>query len=130
VIEYDLTANNRAGLNDKLDRLDLTATIWHVSVKPKKSKRSLQQNKWARKFATEFGKRFGYDHDDAYDLLMFKCNPVFITDPETGNEIRLAGHFSQKQDGTPRNTAEAAEVQEVMLRFGDSLGFYFDDRGY
>lgn len=119
--EYDYTHSNRTGLNARLDALDTTATVWRVSVKPKKSKRTLPQNKWARKFAAEFGKHTGDTPDRAYDILMYKCNPVFITDPQTNVEIRLAGHFSGC------DTAEGAEVQKRMIGFGIDLGFYFDE---
>ena len=124
---FTLSPTNRPSLDQKLDGLD-PRFLWDIKVTQRKSKRSNAQNSWARKYASEFGKHFGYDADFAYDLLMYKCNPVFKADPETGAEIRLGGHLSKKEDGTPRNTAEAAEVQEAMLRFGDSLGFYFDER--
>jgi hypothetical protein len=111
---------NSEYLNEQIARLD-PHKRWTIKVSEFKTQRSLEQNKWARKFALEFGKHIGYDADDAYDLLMFKCNPIYKTDPETGNEIRLNGHFSKL------NTKEAAECQERMIRFGASLGFYFSD---
>lgn len=120
MLEYDLTPYNIDNFFSKVKTLDLTR-IWHVSIREKKSKRSLAQNKWARKYAAEFGKRIGYDPDEAYDLLMYKCNPVFKTDPQTGNEIRLAGHFSSL------NTKEAADVQELIVRFGIAMGFYWEE---
>lgn len=120
MLEFDLNAHNRAALNAKLDVLDCTATVWHVTIRPKKSKRSLSQNDWARKYARDFGSHFGYDADFAYDMLMYKCNPIFKTDLE-GNEIRIGGSFSKL------NTADAAEVQERMLRYGLDNGFYWDE---
>jgi hypothetical protein len=123
MLDWTISADNRDGLFEKIRQLN-PLVLWTCTIREKKSKRTLQQNKWARKFASEFGKHIGYEPDEAYDLLMYKCNPVFKTDPTTGNEIRLAGHFSKL------DTADAANVQEVMIRFCAGLGFYFDDRGY
>jgi hypothetical protein len=119
VFEFTLTATNRDQLYQKLSRLD-PDVLWQVSVKERKSQRTLSQNDWARKFARDFGKHFGYDADFAYDMLMYKFNPIFKYDPE-GNEIRLGGSFSKL------NTAEAAEVQEKMLRYGLDNGFYWNE---
>lgn len=110
---------NFAYFNERVENLPLGR--YTIKVTEYKSQRSLEQNSWARKFASEFGKHIGYDPDDAYEVLMHKCNPVFKVDPETGNDIRLAGHFSKL------NTKEAAECQERMLRFGEGLGFYFNE---
>jgi hypothetical protein len=101
-------------------RLDITKR-WRVEIKEHRSQRSNQQNRWARKFATEWGKSIGYEPDEAYDLLMYKCNPVFIKNPETGEQIRMPGHLSDL------DTKEAAEVQDRMQRFCAGLGFYFDE---
>jgi hypothetical protein len=106
--------------NERINQLDITRR-WNIEVKEYKSQRSLQQNRWARKFASEFGKHIGYEPDEAYDLLMYKCNPIFKTDPSTGEQIRLNGHFSKL------DTKEAAEVQEAMIRFCGALGFYFNE---
>ena len=121
MIDFTLNAQNRPNLIEKIAHLDCSNQLWQVTIRPYKAKRSLNQNNWARKFAYEFGKHIGYHADEAYDLLMFKCNPIFKTDPQTGNEIRLNGHLSKL------NTAEAAEVQERMIMFGETLGFYFDE---
>jgi hypothetical protein len=101
--------------------LDITKR-WEISIKQYRTQRSLQQNRWARKFATEWGKSIGYEADEAYDLLMFKCNPVFKIDPSTGEQIRMPGHLSDL------DTKEAAEVQDRMQRFCAGLGFYLDEQ--
>ncbi len=68
----------------------------------------------------DFGKHFGYDADFAYDILMYKFNPVFKYDIE-GNELRLPGSFSKL------NISDAAIVQDNMLRYGIDNGFYWDE---
>lgn len=117
---FTITPQNLSVFIDNVKRLDPTRQ-WVGSVVEKKSKRSSQQRKWARKFASEFGKQIGYEPDEAYDILMFKCNPVFIIDPVTKEEIRMPGHFGD------RDTKEGAEVQERMIRFGESVGFYWEE---
>jgi hypothetical protein len=121
MINYTITASNRDSFFEQVKKLDPTV-LWEATIVERRSKLSAQQRKWARKFAAEFGKQIGYDPDEAYDLLMYKCNPVFKVDPVTQEEIRLPGHL------TPKDTKIGAEVQERMIRFGESLGFYFEDR--
>lgn len=120
MIDYTINASNRKSLCEKINALD-PLPLWQCTIRLKKSKRSLEQNRWARGFATAFGKHIGYEADDAYALLMYKCNPVFIVDPVTGGEIRVAGHFSSL------DTKQAADVQDVMQRFCAELGFYWDE---
>jgi hypothetical protein len=121
-INFILYGDNQQGLINKLNLVPPTEKHL-VTVKPYKSQRSLEQNKWARKFASDLGKQIGYDPQEAYDILMYQCNPVYKTDPLTGNEIRLPGHLSDLK------TDEAAEVQDRMIRFGQSIGFFFNDEG-
>jgi hypothetical protein len=119
-LTYVLYGNNDENLIKQIKSVD--PTVRHqVTITPHKSKRTLEQNKWVRKFAAEFGKQFGYDPDEAYDLLMYKCNASYVTDKFTGEEIRLPGHFSKHKTDT------GAEVQERMIQFGIGIGFYFDE---
>lgn len=120
--DFIITESNRdnakAWASNQIDNAD--PTVKHVLIfREYKSQRSKDQNDWARKFARDFGKHFGYDADFAYDMLMFKCNPIFKQDLD-GNEIRMAGHFSKL------NTAEAAEVQELMIRYAGEHGFWWE----
>lgn len=116
---FTLTAHNRDVFCEKVHSLDPTR-LYDFEWREKKSKRTLAQNDWARKYARDFGKHFGYDADFAYDMLMYKFNPVFTHDLE-GNEIRTPGHFSKLE------TAQAAEVQDMMLRYGLENGFYWNE---
>jgi anti-sigma factor RsiW len=117
--KFTMSATNRSSLFETLSHLDVTR-LWDVEWRERKSKRSLAQNDWARKYARDFGAHFGYDADFAYDMLMYKFNPVFKHDPE-GNEIRVPGSFSKLE------TAQAAEVQDMMLRYGLENGFYWNE---
>lgn len=91
--------------------------VWTVTASEYKKKRSNQQNRWVRGFAKELGAHLGYSADEMYELIMYKHNPVFITDKETGEVVRMAGHFSKL------NTADAAKVQEQIEIWAAGLGF-------
>ena len=119
MFEFTVYANNLPALVERLSKLDVTVK-YKVTVSEWKAQRSLEQNKWIRKFATEFGKHLGYQHDEMYELLMYKFNPIFITDKETGEQIKMPGHFSKLK------TNEAAEVQNQVLIWAESLGFFWD----
>ena len=123
---FHITSYNMQNLFARIERLDPHKS-WVCNVTEKKSKRSNDQNRWIRGFAADFGAHFGYEPDQAYELLMFKFCPEFFADPETGNEIRMPGHFSKHQDGTPRNTQEAADIQEAILRWASGLGFIWEE---
>jgi hypothetical protein len=112
-------AGNYAFLIKRLDALDPTVR-WQVTVKPFKSKRTLAQNDWARGYARKASQHFGYTPDEMYDILMFKHNPIFLTDKDSGEVIRMPGSFSKL------DTKQAAEVQEAIIQFGAEHGFYLD----
>lgn len=122
---FHITQQNKSNLIAKIEALD-PHKQFVCNITEKKSKRSNDQNRWMRAFAADFGAHIGYTPDEAYTLLMYKFCPEFMTDPETGEEHRFPGHFSRKQDGTPRNTAEAAEIQEAVLVWGAQIGFIWE----
>jgi hypothetical protein len=124
---FHITPANRENLFAKISALDPHKS-WICNITEKKSKRSNDQNRWMRGFAADFGAHIGYTPDEAYTLLMFKFCPEFVTDPETGAEIRMPGHFSTKQDKTPRNTAEAAEIQEAVTIWAAQMGFLWEGK--
>lgn len=95
--------------------------LWEVKVKPYKKQRTLQQNKWVRKYAASAGAHFGYSPDEMYEILMYKHNPRFIIDKTTSEEIRTTGHFSDL------DTAEAAAVQNQIELWGIEHGFVFSE---
>lgn len=119
MIKYILLGGNHANLIKQIEQLD--PTVKHVcDIKPYKSQRSLEQNKWVRGFAKDLGAHLGYEADEMYELLMYKFNPRFITDKSTGEQIRTAGSFSGLK------TDEAAEVQDKIQRWAGDLGFFWD----
>jgi catalase len=122
---FHLSATNRQSLYAKIGQLD-PMRIWLVNVTEAKKKRSIPQNRWMRGFAKDFGAYLGYTEDQMYDLIMYKFCPEFIRDPETGAEVRMPGHFSKKQDGTDRDTKDAAQIQELVLQWAAELGFIWD----
>jgi len=119
ITNFTITAHNRESFCAKVIALPLD-TLYVANIIERKSKRSKDQQDWARKYARDFGKHFGYEADEAYQMLMWKHNPVFIDDG-AGNQIRLPGHFSKL------DTAKAADVQDAMLRYGIDLGFFWDE---
>jgi hypothetical protein len=123
---FIITANNRQQAIERITHLDPTQQ-WEMKISQRKSKRSLEQNSWMRGFASDLGKHLGYSPDDMYALLMYKFCPEYIKDPVTKEEIRKPGHFSKKQDGTPRNTKEAADVQDAVQRWAEELGFVWEN---
>lgn len=123
---FQITPANRPNLWRQVEALDPTRQ-WVCNITEKKSRRSNEQNKWMRGFAKAFGEHIGYTPDECYEMLMFKFCPHFITDYETGNEIRTAGHFSKLQDGTPRSTKDAADIQDAVQRWAGDLGFVWDE---
>jgi hypothetical protein len=83
---YHITPQNLSFLVQKMERLD-PHKRWVCNVTEKKSRRSNEQNKWMRGFAADFGAHLGYSPDEAYELLMYKFCPEFITDPERRHEL-------------------------------------------
>jgi hypothetical protein len=118
VIEYDLTANNRAGLDERLNRLDLTATVYHISVKPKKSKRSTEQNSRLWALYNALGQHIGLESDEIHQLMGFK---FLRYQKYVGDEIE---EFIKST--TKLTTAEMTEYQESIERWAEQAGFYFD----
>lgn len=86
MIEFDLTAHNRAALNARLDILDCTRTVWHVSISPKKSKRSLDQNAISHAWYGDIAKALDSDTAEGWKCycklhhgvgIMRRDNPEF-----------------------------------------------------
>jgi hypothetical protein len=123
---FVITPQNKPYAIELINKLDPTKQ-WQMSITEKKSKRSLEQNKWMRGFAKDAGDYFGYDADRFYEMLMFKFCPEYIVNLDTGEEVRKPGHFSKKQDGTPRTTGEAAEIQDAVQRWAAEFGFVWEE---
>jgi len=122
MIEFDLTAHNRTGLDERLDRLDLTATVYHVSVKPKKSKRSIEQNSRLWALYNWLGKEIGIEADEVHQLMGFK---FLRYQKYVGNKIE---EFIKST--TKLNTVEMVEYQEAIERWAEQGGYFFDGSNY
>lgn len=86
MIEFDYNGRNREALNAKLDALDCSATIWHVTIRPKKSKRSSLQNELSHGWYGEIAKALDSDTADGWKCycklhhgvgIMRRDNPEF-----------------------------------------------------
>lgn len=118
-IKFTMNSHNRPNLIEQINRLDCTATLWQVDIRPKKSKRTLEQNSRYHKLITELGKHLGYEHDEMHDLVRWK----FLR-----NRIEIEGEALPLLKSTTKlNTAEMVELQEAIERWGASLGYVFDD---
>lgn len=119
ITNFSASTSNLPYLFAKISALDLSLG-YVISAKIRKSTRSIEQNNWARGYARDSSSYFGYTPDEMYDTLMYKHNPKFVIDKETGESIRMPGSFSKL------NTADAAKVQEQIEIWGSSMGFYWD----
>jgi len=120
--EFDLTAHNRAGLDERLDRLDLTATVYHVGVKPKKSKRSIEQNSRLWALYGGIAKHLGLEADEVHQLMGYK---FLRYQKYVGNKIE---EFIKST--TKLNTVEMVEYQESIERWAEQGGYFFDGSNY
>jgi hypothetical protein len=117
-IEYDLMPHNRAGLNAKLDALAPTI-IWHVSVKPKKSKRSIDQNSrlWGHVYKT-LAEHLGIDAEEVHQLMGYK----YLRYQKSVNGI--VQEFIKST--TKLDTKEMAEYQDNIGRWASEIGCWIE----
>jgi len=123
IIKHILDKNvnaNKDSFFKKIRELD-SKVLWDIEIRKHNGKRTTNQNDWVRKYARDCGEYMGYTPDEMYDLLMYKCNPVFLVDVETGCEIRAGGHFSSL------NKKDGAIVQDRIINWGLEMGFFFDE---
>lgn len=118
MFEFTLTATNRDQLYQKLSRLEPT-TLWQVSVRERKSKRSIDQNDRYWKLITEFGNFCGYDKDEMHQEIGRR----FLNYEKTIN-----GKIKQFVKSTTKlTTAEMAELQDKIERVAAQQGFIFNE---
>lgn len=115
---FTLSASNEAALIDKIKRLDKSATLYTVNIRPKKSKRSIEQNSRLWKLYTEFGKHLGLESDEVHQLMGYK----FLRYQKEVNGV--AEEFIKST--TKLNTKEMTDYQDSIERFGVELGFVMD----
>ena len=97
---FVITPQNKPHAIAHIERLDPTKQ-WEMIIRERKSKRSLEQNKWMRGFAKDAGEYFGYDADRFYEMLMFKFCPEYIVNLDTGEEVMKPVHFIQSLQYIP-----------------------------
>lgn len=113
-----MNAHNRANLIDKINRLDCTAQLWQVNIRPYKAKRSQPQNARYWAFLTAYGEHLGYTKDEMHELCKFK----FLSE-----HIEINGEPMIKLKSTPKtNTKEFAEYTDACEMWAAQNGFVFD----
>ena len=115
--EFVISEDNKPFAKAKIDQLDCTVTRWVMTIRERKSKRSIEQNSRYWKLLTEFGKHLGYTPDEVHDIARFKflCNAIEIE----GERLPLL------KTTTKLSTGDMAEYQTAIEQWAASLGFYF-----
>jgi len=113
-----MNAHNRPNLISKIDALDCSATLWHIEIKPRKSKRTNEQNSRLWKLYTELGNHIGLEPDEVHQLMGYKF-------------LRYQKEVNGKTEEfitstTKLNTKEMGEYQDAIERLGAELGFVFE----
>lgn len=117
-IDFTLTQNNLDGLVSQLRQLDPTQR-YSVQVRLYKSKRSTEQNRRYWKLVTGLGKHIGHTPDEMHDMARFK----FLR-----NAIEIQGERLPLLNSTTKlTTAEMADYQDSIERWGEQLGFWFEE---
>lgn len=117
--EFVITAQNKQNAISIIEQLDCSSSKFVMVIRNWKSKRSNEQNSRYWKLITELGKHIGYEPDETHDLMRFKY--LKRVDYVLGKPVPIL------KSTTKLTTAEMAEYQEAIERFGSELGFYFDD---
>jgi hypothetical protein len=117
-ITYIIYGNNQAGLINKLQSLD--PTVKHeITIRVWKSKRSGEQNSRYWALLTGLGKHIGYEADEMHDIVRFK----FMR-----NAIEIEGEkLPLLKSTTKLTTADMAELQDKIERWGHNLGYFFEE---
>ena len=118
MFNFTLTNNNLPALIAKLKQLDVTQK-WDVTVKPWKSKRSIDQNSRYWKLITELGAHFGYEADEMHQLMGYK----FLRYEKIVGARRREFITST----TKLSTKEMADYQDKIDRFAAQHGFIFEE---
>jgi hypothetical protein len=116
---FIMNAKNRPQLIAKINALDCSATLWSIEIKPRKSKRSSEQNRRMWLLYTELGKFLGLDSDEVHQLMGYKF-------------LRYQKEVNGKTEEfikstTKLDTKAMGEYQDAIERFGAGMGFIFED---
>ena len=117
VREFIISEQNKPYAKAKIDQLDCSATRYVMTIRERKSKRSIEQNSRYWKLLTELGKHLGYSPDEMHDICRFK----FMR-----NAIEINGErLPLLKSSTKLTTKEMAEYQEAIEIWAGKLGYYF-----
>ena len=98
---------------------DSENVLYLANIIERKSKRSNDQNSRYWKLLTELGRHIGYTSDEMHDILRFK----FLR-----SKIEIEGEPLPLLKSTTKLTmAEMAEYQNNIERWGNDMGFYFEE---
>ncbi len=114
-----MSSTNRDSLVAKLMSLDPN-TVWMVSAKPRKDKRTIEQNRRLWDLYTAIGDHIGETKDRVHELMGWKF--LRYQDVVAGQQVELI------KSTTKLNTKEMAEYQEAIERWAAmELGFVWDE---
>lgn len=115
---FHLTQQNRPYLFQRIEQLD-PHVQWVVSVKPRKSKRSIEQNRRLWELYAAIGAYIGEEKDAVHELMGYK----FLRELKTinGETVEVI------KSTTKLTTAEMAEYQEAIERWAASIGFWWEE---
>lgn len=116
--QFHVTAQNRSYLFQKIERLDPTRQ-WVVTVRERKSKRSLDQNRRLWDLYGAIGEYIGEDKDAVHELMGFK----FLRELKTINGESVESIKSTTKLSMP----EMAAYQEAIERWAAGIGFYWEE---
>lgn len=117
MISFVMNSQNKPYLIDKINRLDPTR-LWVVDIRERKSKRTLDQNRRLWSMYNSLGKHLGLDADEVHQFMGYK---FLRYQKDVGGKVE---EFIKST--TKLNTAEMAEYQESIERYGANLGWIYD----
>lgn len=115
---FHLTPSNRAYLIEKINKLDPTK-VWEVTVRERKSKRSLEQNSRYWSLLTDLGRHLGYEAEELHDALRFKFLRQRV---EIGDEA-----LPLMKSTTKLSVEEMNEYMEAIERWAATLGWVWEE---
>jgi hypothetical protein len=115
--QFHLTPQNRPYLYAKLEALD-PHRQWVVTVRERKSKRTIDQNRRLWDLYGAIGAYIGEDKDKVHELMGYKF--LRYQDTVAGESVELI------KSTTKLTTAEMAEYQDAIERWAAGIGFYWE----
>ena len=109
--------HNKPQFNKKVEELD-NETKYLATIVEYKSKRSDIQNNRYWSLMTEFGNFLGYSKDNLHEICRYKFLRNFIE--IEGEQLPLL------KTTTKLTTAQMADYQNEIERWGHEMGFYFE----